>query len=245
MSGALRTLAQLAYQVSPIILTGGIATPLPGGALPIIFLTESVALVGGLLTGAGLPSSLDDFFAQYLPISGGTLIDQQIGNYPFANQMIAANAVIQQPLKISLQMIAPSRQSGDMLTKLPIMTLVQSALAQHNATGGLYTIATSAYVYTNCLMTGFTDITPSSDYKQWQIIWQLDFQQPLVTQAQATNTFNALLSNINNGGVVGQGTAAWGNPLTTINNAAQGALNYLTSIGKGILADIQSALGNS
>ena len=158
--------------------------------------------------------------------------------------MVAANAVIQNPLKISLQMIAPSRQSGDMLTKLPIMTLVQSALQQHNATGGLYTIATPAQIYTNCVMTAFTDTTPSAEYKQWQIFWQLDFIQPLVTQAQAANAWNALLSNISNGTPGGDGTGAWGNPLTTIHNAAQGALGYVTSIGNGIVADIQQQLNS-
>ncbi len=244
MSGALRTLAQLAFQVSPIVLTGGIATPIPGGALPIIFLTESVSLVGGLLTGAGLPSSLDDFFAQYLPVSGGTLIDQAIGTYRFANQMVAANAVIQNPLKISLQMIAPSRQSGDMLTKLPIMTLVQSALQQHNATGGLYTIATPAQIYTNCVMTAFTDTTPSAELKQWQIIWNLDFIQPLVTQAQATNAWNALLSNISNGTPGGDGTGAWSSIGTAVNNSVQGALNYVTGLGSGIVADIEQQLSS-
>ena len=239
MSGALRTLAQLAYQVSPICLVNGLAAPFPGGVLPIILLTESVSIAGGLLSGAGLPDSLDGFFAQYLPVSGGTLIDQAIGTYPFANQLVAANAVIQQPLKISLQMIAPSRNTGDMLTKLPIMTALQAALQQHNAFGGLYTIATSAQIYTNCLMTGFTDTTPSSEYKQWQIIWQLDFQQPLVTKMQIGQGYNSLINNINNGTPVGQGLGAWSSIGTAIHNATQGAINYITGgSGSGILADI-------
>ena len=76
--------------------------------LPIISITEALNFTVGILSG-GENIELDDFFANYQPIPGGTLIDQDIGEYPFANQSVAANAVIAKPLKIPMMMICPVR----------------------------------------------------------------------------------------------------------------------------------------
>src|ERR1700753_779717 len=95
--------AQLSFQVSPIILTNGIASYL-GGMLPIIAVTEALDFSGGLLGGGDPDSGLDQAFAHYRVMPGATLIENAYGKYPFANQSVASNAVIVEPLTISLLM---------------------------------------------------------------------------------------------------------------------------------------------
>ena len=192
-----RSAYDLAFQVSPIILTGGSASSILGNALPIIALVGQLAsFAQGFATSNTL--SPDDFFARYIVMPGGTLISNAVATYPFANQQIAANAMIEQPLNISLQMIAPVKDSGGYLTKLALFTALRTSLQQHVNAGGTFAIATPAYVYTNCLLTGLTDTT-SGVGKQQQIIWQLDFTRPLITQQQATAAYGALLQKFSSG----------------------------------------------
>jgi hypothetical protein len=110
VASAGRTAWGLAFQCTPILLTRGITTNIPGGILPIIALTDAASLVTGLLSG-GAAGNLkpDDFFAQYMPVPGATLLNQQVATYPMANQAIAANAVIAQPLSISMMMTCSAR----------------------------------------------------------------------------------------------------------------------------------------
>lgn len=196
LSNAARTAYDVAFQVSPIILTGGIVANTQGSALPIIALVGQAAsfAAGALLDGF----SMDDFYARFVPLPGSTVISNAIGTYPFANQQVAANAIINQPLNISLQMIVPVKQTGGYMTKLAVFTALQQSLSSHNAAGGTYSIATPSYVYTNCIMTAMTDIT-SGETRQQQILWQLDFVQPLITQQQATAAQNGLMSKLTGG----------------------------------------------
>jgi len=125
LNSAARSVYDLSFQVSPIIFHNGIASGMPGNLLPVIALTGQVAALAqgalsGIINGSGL--SLDDFYARYLPIPGGTVINQALGAYPFANQSVAANAIITQPKNISLMMIAPVRDMGGYLTKLALFT---------------------------------------------------------------------------------------------------------------------------
>jgi hypothetical protein len=213
-----------AYQVTPIILVGGIAASAQGNMLPILsLLGQSPAFQGQNSTIGGT----DDYFARFLPIPGSTLISNTIGTYPFANQQVAANAIIQQPLTISLQMIAPAKNQGDYITKLSIWTSLQNSLVAHNNAGGTYSIATPAFIYTNCLMTAMTDIT-SGDTKQKQVMYQLDFVQPLITQQQAIQAYNSLMGKLSSGQSVtvpdwSGGQAAAGSP-------AQGATPGTTNV---------------
>src|SRR5690242_11026591 len=98
------------------MLVDGIASAIPGQMLPIISITEAINFTAGLLSGgAGTDLSdpnLDNFFANFEPIPGARLISQQVGHYPFANQAVAANAVIPQPLPVSLLMKCPARPPG-------------------------------------------------------------------------------------------------------------------------------------
>lgn len=113
-SSAARDAWAFAFQCSPILLTRGIATGIvsgvQSGVLPIIALTDAASLATGILTG-GLAGNInpDDFFASYYPMPGATLLAQQVATYPMANQAIAANAVIAQPLNVSMMMCCPVR----------------------------------------------------------------------------------------------------------------------------------------
>jgi hypothetical protein len=207
---------KLAFQLSPIILTSGIATNL-GGALPIIALTEGANFVQSLLTG-GVNNDLDGFFASYQAAPGSSLVNQQVSMYPMANQTVAANAVIAQPLNISMIMMCPAgNASGGYPLKLVTMTALQNSLTQHNLTGGLYTIITPCFIYTNCVMTGMRDVSGGQG-KQVQDVWQLDFVQPLVTVQSAQTALNGLMSKLANGTAPQGGTPSWSVAGLAVNN---------------------------
>lgn len=208
---------RLYYVISPIILTGGIAANMPGGALPIVNLTQANNY--DPLTGFAGNLALDDYFAHYQPLPGSTLIDQDIGLYPFANQQTAANAVITKPLSISLMMICPAKGTGGYATKLPILSALQQTLAQHNISGGTYIIATPGYAYTDCVMLAMRDVT-GADTKQTQILYQMDFIQPLVTQAAAAAAQNTLLSKISSGTMLT--SPSWSGPQAATGAPASG-----------------------
>jgi hypothetical protein len=181
---------QMAYEISPIILVGGIADKIPGQMLPIISITEPGNLLTGLVSG-GDPLSLDNFFAHYIPLPGSSLIDQDIAQYPFANQTVAANSVMTKALNISFQMIAPAKGRFSYVSKMPIIMMLQKTLENHNATGGTYTLLTPSFIYLNCLMVSMRD-TSQGATKQVQNTWQLDFQKPLITVQDAVGISGAL-----------------------------------------------------
>lgn len=187
---------KLAYELSPIIFTNGIAANVPGGGLPIISITESDTFTAGILSGGDVAT--DDFFASFRPLAGGSLVDNAVGEYPFANQAVAANAIIANPLKISMLMICPVKDSAGYQTKLSVMNSLQAAFQQHGILGGTYTVVTPSHFYTDCILTGMRDIT-SGDSKQAMTLWQLDFTQPLLTQNQALQVQNNLMSKISAG----------------------------------------------
>lgn len=208
---------KLSFELSPIILTGGIATNIPGGALPIVSITEALNFTDGLLDGA-VDLDLDDFFAHFVPLPGGSLIDQTLGEYPFANQAVAANAVIRQPLVISMRMICPARGPGGFANKLAIISLLQSTLALHNASGGTYTVATPAFFYTNCVMLGMRDTSSAND-AQAQNTWQLDFKKPLLTLQDAQQAQGGLMAQISAGTPI-NGVPSWTGLSQTVGNPA-------------------------
>jgi hypothetical protein len=187
---------RMQYAISPIIMSGGIASSISGGLLPVLTLANQL-----LNSGLMVPDNTDDiedFFAWFQPLPGGTLIDQQIGTYPYANQQIAGNATIQEPLNISLIMFCPAGKAAGYASKTVIMQAMQAAFKQHNVSGGMYTIMTPAYVYQNCVMTAMTDIS-SPMTKQVQMEYKLDFFQPLLTLQDAVAAQNALMNQISSG----------------------------------------------
>jgi hypothetical protein len=207
---------KLSFQLSPIILTGGIASGIPGGALPIISITEALNFVDGLLSGGDELADLDGFFANFHPLPGASIIEQRIGEYTFANQVVAANAVIRDPLLISLRMICPARDDAGYAVKLATMIALQATLAQHNASGGTYTVATPSFFYTNCVMLRLAD-TSNTASRQAQNAWQWDFKRPLLTLEDAQQAQNNLMSQISSGTPI-SGQPAWSGLPPTVGN---------------------------
>ena len=194
------------YEITPIILQNGIATAV-GGYLPIVSLTQSSSFLDGIFSGADSNLVLEQFFAHFVPLPGSTLIDNQFGKYPFANQTVAANSVIVQPLVVSLMMICPANLTTNYWAKLAVMTNLQTALAQHNVTGGTYIVATPSFIYPNCLLRQIRDVsTGETKQKQWQYQW--DFEQPLLTLNQAQAAQNSLMSQLSAQTPI-NGTPSW------------------------------------
>lgn len=189
---------ELAFQKSPIIFSsGGILSSLPGAMLPVLAITEAINLPLGLLTGGG-NVGMDSFFANFRPLPGATVVNNDIAMYPFANQQVAANAIIAQPTQISYLMTAPANQELGYVTKLAIMTALISAFKLHSQSGGMFICATPSWIYTNCLLLKMSDASVGGT-NQVQNSWQLDFIKPLVTTDDAQSAQNGLMSILSSG----------------------------------------------
>ena len=169
---------ELMYQIAPIILTRGSY----GSGMSII------SLLGGL-------DNLDNAFARFQPLPGGSLVEQTIGQYPFANQSIAGNAIIRQPLSLSLIMITPMSQANAWSTKLNKMTALKAALDSHNNAGGTYTVMTPAYTYIDLVMISLVDASTGETVLP-QNAWRWDFQKPLISLADSSAAQNNMMSKI-------------------------------------------------
>lgn len=217
---------KLQTQLSPIILTGGLATA-QGGAIPIISITNPLIqgitatvnsiTVAGQVTGAPNPQ-LDGTGTDYQPVSGGTLIDNQVAIYPFANQAVAGNAIIAQPLNISMSMLIPATASMPFSSRLSIMMALVSTLKIHINLGGLFSVITSVYVYTNTILRTMRDVS-GGETNQAQYRWQLDFYQPLVTQQAANQAQNGLMQTLTKGTPI-SGSPSWATGLPVNNPSA-------------------------
>jgi hypothetical protein len=162
---------------------------------------------------------------------GGTVLDLQIGEYPFANQAIAANALIQQPLQVSMVLkipatpapvsgigisIGPISSSGisnigtGYLSKSAMFTFFAQSLQRHANLGGLYGVLTPALTYSNCILKRLQDISDAqSSQAQWQ--WRLDFEQPLLSTQQAQQAQNTLMNKLSTGAAI-PGTPSYSGP---------------------------------
>lgn len=199
INSALRSAYDLAFQVSPIIMTGG---NFSGNPMPVIGLIGQLAsLAQGIATNGSL--SLDAFYARYLVLPGGSAISNAVGTYPFANRQVAGNAIIEQPRNISLLMIAPVRDDAGYATKMALFTALQTSFQNHNRAGGTYTIMTPAMIYQDVVMVGMTDAT-GGETNQRQVQWQIDFYKPLISASDAQAAFNNQLSAISGGQVLTQ-----------------------------------------
>lgn len=236
MSGtsAGRVAYQFAFQLCPIFLTGGVAKFIPGNVLPIVVLTEALNTPISLLTGGG-NFNLDSFFANFVPMPGATLIENDIARYPFANQAVAANALIAKPLHISMRMISPARNDFGVWSKLGTMLLLKSTLSQHNRSGGTYTVATPSGFYTNCILLDMRDIT-GGETKQPQAEWQFDFEAPLLTLEQAQAAQSSLMSKFTDGSQLGN--PSWSDPASAI-----GQVSPLSPVPAGEQAVGSSVVG--
>jgi hypothetical protein len=206
-----RTVYKLGFEISPIIFTNGIAE-FAGGFLPIITITEGPNLITSVLAGSN-PFNLDRFFAHFTPVPGGKLANYAVGQYPFANQSVAANAIISEPLTLSMRMSIPVNKPGGHTAKLITMTMLQAVIQKHANLGGTYIVATPAGFYTNCILTGLTDVS-GGESPIPQNTWQWDFVQPLVT-LQAAQAAQSTFMN-----AASQGLPTNGSLNATANSAA-------------------------
>ena len=182
---------QMLMQMSPIFLKDGLIPPsIPGRLLPIILATEVINFPLGILSSGTLPS-LDDAFCHFQPTGGAMVINQQMATYPFANQAVAANSIVTQPLQVSFQMTCPARGALSYWAKLAKMQVLIEVMRRHNGAGGLYALVTPSFVYRNCVMRTMRDAS-SAQTKQVQNVWVLDFEKPLLTLEDAADIEESL-----------------------------------------------------
>lgn len=205
---AIETAFTLAFEKSPILLCNGIASEIPGRILPIIALTEGMSIASGLLKG-DMPS-LDSLSVAFMPSPGGTLIAQEISEYPFLNQATAANATVKKPNRIAMTMLKPATtRNGGYAAKTINFTSLKMSLDRHNASGGTYAVLTPACIYSGCVMRSMIDISSFSDQtKQVQYAWSFEFEQPLLQISQLDAVMGTLMSKIS-GGVKPAGELSW------------------------------------
>lgn len=180
-----------AYQLAPILMVGGIAENLPNGHQTILTLTE----------GSDSVNYSDDsqYFAHFKPLPGGTLVDFSAAEYPFASMNMAANAMLQNALKVSLSMTCPARTGPISYPSIQaIITRIRQQLTAHILAGGSFTVATPGNIYENCLLLALRDVSSAGD-KKVQGVFQWDFIQPLITQQAATASFNNLYNKLAKG----------------------------------------------
>lgn len=192
------------FQLSPIQLVNGIASQMPGGMLPIVALTDPEKYASGFPAGAGIDP--DSFFANWWPLPGTEATSWELGRYPFANQATAANAVIQMPLKVGLLMQCPAKaETVPYLQKLTVFSSAIQTVTQHILAGGSFSIATPSQIYPTALLLRVYDAS-TEDSRQAQFIWRWDFEVPLITLAQASASYNNLLSRLDSGSFTAPGS---------------------------------------
>lgn len=222
---------KLAFQLSPILLTRGLAQNIPGGILPIIAITEGPNFVTGLLTGGNI--DFDSFFANFQVLPGGTVVNQQVATYPYANQAIAANATIQQPNGVSILMTCPARGKSGYAVKLATIQALASTLNQHNSLGGTYSVLTPGQLYPDCLLTTMRDVSGGQS-AQVQTQFQLDFFQPIVALSDANQALNNLMQKIQSGVPLSNSpVSAAGLPVNAVSKLV--AIYPPSSVGSGLV----------
>ncbi|ECF9251158.1 hypothetical protein C7Z45_00450 [Salmonella enterica] len=215
-----RELYKLGFEISPVILCDGVAQSIPGGMLPIVALTQSASYVSGLMGGAIELTDLDKYFCHWRAAPGGTMVDYDIGRYPFANQAVAANALLSQPLRIPMLMDAPVNENTGAMTKLVTLSSLQAVLQAHASLGGTFIVATPGIIYSNCILRTVRDVTGSNDaLSQRQWLW--DFEQPLLSETGAEQAINSYLNKIDNGDKATE--SAWTSTISAIGNTSLGS----------------------
>ncbi len=185
---------QLSYEISPIILVGGIAGT---GMLPLVSILSSQNYEAGVTSSSSAQTN-EDYFGHFRVLPGHTLMDNDVAMYPLANQSVAANAVITNPLRLAVEMLIPANDQVTLSQKLSIVTNLKSKLDDHTAQGGWYNVATPSYIYQGCLLTSLTEASDDEEGTQPQVRWVWNFLQPLITLAAAQAAQNQAMAKISN-----------------------------------------------
>ncbi|HAW3351293.1 TPA: hypothetical protein ACGSHR_002881 [Escherichia coli] len=233
-----REIYRLGFEISPVILCNGIAESIPGGMLPIVAITQSASFVTGILTGSIALTDLDKYFCHWRPVQGGTMVDYDIAKYPFANQTVAANALLAQPLKISMLMDAPVNENTGAMTKLVTLSSLQAVLQAHANLGGTFIVATPSLIYSNCILRTVKDATGSNEALP-QRSWIWDFEQPLISESAASQAINSFVSKIDGGDKVT--SSAWTNTVSALGNTSLGG--SVSDLVSGLVGKLQGTFG--
>jgi hypothetical protein len=203
------------YQVSPIILVGGIASNVPGNMASMMALTQpnSLPLISAgsplveTLQGVANPINvigtsdqyLDDAFGAFNVLPGGTLIVNTVPKYPLADMTMAANAIVREPINVSVIWDTPMRGRNAWVNKLTVMTSLKQMLDLHSNLGGTFIVMTPAIYYDNMILTALTD-NSRGGMPLPQNAWKFDFERPQVmTMTEAASAQNALMQKITGG----------------------------------------------
>lgn len=236
-----RELYRLGFEISPVILCNGVAEAIPGGMLPIVALTQSASFVTGLIGGAINLTDLDKYFCHWRPVQGSTMADYDIARHPFANQTVAANALLAQPLRVSLMMDAPVNENTGAMTKLVTLSSLQAVLQAHANLGGTYIVATPSLIYNNCILKTVKDSSTGNDPLP-QRSWLWDFEQPLITTTDADRAVTNFLKRIDAGDP--NKAPSWTNTASALGNTALGGAVASSAEGViGLIGKLQGAFG--
>jgi hypothetical protein len=187
------------YQIAPIVLIAGIAQNIPGGMMSILGLSNPNLLPLGLQGQANLLSALniananvagtagnatnftnfDDAFGAFTVMPGGTLCANTVPKYPLADMTLAANAIVRDPITVSLIWDTPMRGINAWDVKLATMQALKATLDLHNNMGGRYGVMTPAFYYDNLILTSLTDNSRGGSPLP-QNAWRFDFERPMV-----------------------------------------------------------------
>lgn len=233
-----RDIYRLGFEISPVILCNGVAEGIPGGMLPIVAITQSASFVTGLLSGSLNLTDLDKYFCHWRPVQGATMIDYDIARYPFANQRVAANAILAQPNRISLMMDAPVNENTGAMTKLVTMSALQAVLQAHANLGGTFIVATPSLIYSNCILRTVKDASSGNEGLP-QRSWMWDFEQPLITESDAEKETNSFVNKIDGGDKVT--SSAWTNTANALGNTSLGG--SVSDVVSGLVGKLQGAFG--
>jgi hypothetical protein len=217
---------KLSFQVSPVWLTGPPVANMPNKMLPIIAITDP-ALYSQVASQVGAMGSyqqfrfdttaLDDAFGAFQVMPGGSLIKQDVAQYPFANQYVAGNATIFSPLEVSLIWDTPMRGTGAWANRMGVIGLLQAWLFNHNNDGGTFTVVTPSFIYENMLLTSLTDSSRGQNPIP-QNAWRWDFTKPMIRITDLAAAQSALMSKLTAGT---QTDGSWSGVLAGSNIQAQ------------------------
>ncbi len=181
----------IVHELSPILLKNGIAENR----------AEKLMLIGEITQPLPpLPFSQNDgFFAHWKTIGGGSLMQNTVAQYPLANQATAGNAVIQQPVNISMLMYCPATGTYDVALRKMFISNIMTSINLHIRLGGLFVVYTPFFIYDNCILIGIRDASEGS-VPELQNALIFDFIRPMIMDEQEAETAqNSFMSKITNG----------------------------------------------
>lgn len=195
-SAIFRKVYETAFGISPIFLVGGLADflKIPGGVLPLALVTEGIANIASLVKGNGLTWGKT---AQWLPVPGTQYYSGNLATVTYFNQITAANAVIKNPNKVSMQLIMPQSTIDGVISKVAKSAALSYAIEKHIEEGGYFTILTPFKIYFDCVLTSMTDMAPFTDEnKQVQYITRFDFTQVILQPDDVESALGSLMSKV-------------------------------------------------